>query len=156
MIRYALKCDRGHESESWFANAAGYERLRDLRQITCPTCGSQAMERALMAPALVSARGEPAPCGAEAEAETSAAPGAGTLSTPTGKVEEALAALRRQIEEHSDYVGMDFALEARRMHEGEVPERSIHGEARPDEARRLIEDGIPVAPLPFMLHRRTN
>lgn len=152
MIRYTLKCDQGHESDSWFADAAGFERLRDLRQLSCPACGSHGVERALMAPAVVSARGERA----AAPDQPAAAAGRGPLSEPAGRTEEVLAALRRQIEENSEYVGMNFALEARRMHAGDVPERSIHGEARPDEARRLIEDGIPVAPLPFIPHRRTN
>ncbi|MGB2894495.1 MAG: DUF1178 family protein, partial [Albidovulum sp.] len=68
----------------------------------------------------------------------------------------ALAALRRQVEETSEYVGLNFAAEARAMHEGRVPERSIYGEAKADEARRLVEDGIPVAPLPFVPARKTN
>lgn len=154
MIRYALKCDRDHESESWFADAAGFERLRDLRQLSCPVCGSQAIERALMAPAVVPARSAGTRAATTQAATTP--PAGGPLSAPAGRIEEALAALRRQVEENSEYVGMNFVLEARRMHEGEAPERAIHGEARPDEARRLIEDGIPVAPLPFIPHRRTN
>ena len=64
--------------------------------------------------------------------------------------------LRRHVEANSDYVGLSFAAEARAMHEGRVPERAIHGEARPDEARRLLEDGIPVAPLPFRPTSKTN
>jgi hypothetical protein len=68
----------------------------------------------------------------------------------------ALAELRRRVEENSEYVGLEFAAEARRMHEGDIPERSIWGEARLDEARGLIEDGVPVAPLPFMPSRKTN
>ena len=71
-------------------------------------------------------------------------------------IEAALAALRRQVEETSEYVGLNFAAEARAMHEGRVPERSIYGEAKADEARRLVEDGIPVAPLPFVPARKTN
>jgi hypothetical protein len=64
--------------------------------------------------------------------------------------------MRRYIEENSDYVGADFATEARAMHEGNAPERAIHGEARLDEARALLEDGIPVAPLPFKPSRKIN
>ena len=64
--------------------------------------------------------------------------------------------LRRHVEENSDYVGESFATTARAMHEGKIPERSIHGEARPDEARQLIEDGIPVAPLPFRAPRKLS
>jgi hypothetical protein len=64
--------------------------------------------------------------------------------------------MRRKVEENSEYVGMNFAAEARAIHEGAAPERSIYGETKPDEARALIEDGIPVAPLPFMPARKTN
>jgi hypothetical protein len=75
---------------------------------------------------------------------------------PPSDLETALAALRRQVEENSDYVGLNFAAEARRIHAGDAPERSIYGEARADEARRLIEDGVPVAPLPFVPRRKAN
>ena len=64
--------------------------------------------------------------------------------------------LRRHVEATSDYVGMSFAAEARAMHDGEKPERAIHGEARPDEARKLLEDGVPVAPLPFRTRRKVS
>lgn len=64
--------------------------------------------------------------------------------------------MRRQVEQNSDYVGMSFAAEARAMHEGRSPERAIHGEAKLEDARKLLEDGIPVAPLPFRLRQRAN
>jgi hypothetical protein len=67
-----------------------------------------------------------------------------------------MAALRRHIESTSDYVGLNFAAEARRMHAGDAPERPIYGETRGDEARKLIEEGVPVAPLPFLPTRKTN
>ena len=78
------------------------------------------------------------------------------LGTPQSELEAALAALRRQVEENSEYVGMNFATEARAIHEGASPERAIYGEAKPEEAKRLIEDGIPVAPLPFRPARKSN
>lgn len=156
MIRYTLRCDRGHDTESWFADGAAFERLRDGRQLSCPACGSHKVERAPMAPAVVTGREAEARASAGRKAAEAVPATAGPLTTPSGRVEEALATLRRQIEENSEYVGVNFAVEARRMHEGGAPERSIHGEAKPEEARRLIEDGIPVAPLPFIPHRRTN
>jgi hypothetical protein len=67
-----------------------------------------------------------------------------------------MAEMRRKVEENSEYVGLNFAAEARAMHEGTIDERSIYGEAKPDEARALLEDGIPVAPLPFMPKRQAN
>ena len=78
------------------------------------------------------------------------------LSSPASPAEVALADLRRKVEENSEYVGMSFAAEARAIHDGDAPERSIWGETRPDEAMRLIADGIPVAPLPFMPKRGTH
>ena len=77
-------------------------------------------------------------------------------SAPASEVEKAIATLRRQVEENSEYVGPDFAAEARAIHDGDAPERSIYGEARADEARRLIDDGIAVAPLPFLPQRKAN
>ena len=79
-----------------------------------------------------------------------------SLSAPASELETALAALKRQIEENSDYVGMNFAAEARAMHAGEAPERPIHGEAKPEEARKMMEEGLPVAPLPFLPARKVN
>ena len=64
--------------------------------------------------------------------------------------------MRRQVEDNSEYVGLNFATEARAIHDGDKPNRAIYGEARADEARKLIEDGVPVAPLPFMPRRKTN
>lgn len=144
MIRYALKCDQGHGFDSWFQSAAAYDALRAARQVACPACGSVAVDKALMAPAVHDA--PPAPT----------APPKRPLADPASEIEAALTALRREIEANSEYVGMNFAAEARRMHEGAAPERAIHGEARPDEARRLIEEGVPVAPLPFVPARKVN
>lgn len=86
--------------------------------------------------------------------------GPGALSAPrdgqAGEMEQALGALRRRVEENSDYVGKDFASEARAMHLGDAPERAIYGEAKLEEAKALIEDGIPVLPLPFGRGRKSN
>jgi hypothetical protein len=100
------------------------------------------VEKALMAPAVAAKAAEPA-----------ARP---DLKAPASEIETALAALRREVEANSEYVGMNFVSEARRMHAGDSPERAIHGEARPDEARKLIEEGVPVAPLPFLPVRKAN
>lgn len=141
MIRFSLRCDKEHEFESWFASGAAYEALRAAGHVACPICGSGQVEKALMTPALRPAR------------EGEAAPG---LSAPANPLEAAMAELRRQVDENSEYVGMNFVTEARRMHEGEAPERVIHGEARLEEAKKLIEEGVPVAPLPFLPRRKAN
>lgn len=90
------------------------------------------------------------------KAAATAEPTPPALSEPDTEKARALAELRQKIESNSDYVGMNFAAEARAMHDGEAPHRSIYGEAKPDEAIKLLEDGVPVAPLPFTPKARTN
>ena len=140
MIRFTLHCAEGHDFESWFASGAAFDDLAASGLLSCAICGGSKVEKALMAPAVASAPAVPDR----------------PLSTPANPVEEALAALRREIEANSEYVGMNFVTEARRIHAGNAPERAIHGEAKPDEARKLIEDGVPVAPLPFVTGRKAN
>ncbi len=141
MIQYALKCAEGHSFDSWFQSASAFDKLMQAGLISCSACGSSDVEKAIMAPSVQSAR----------KSDERRA-----LSAPASPAEQALAELRRKVEENSDYVGMNFAAEARAMHEGTAPERSIYGEARVDEARKLLEDGVPVAPLPFTPNRKTN
>jgi hypothetical protein len=168
MIQYALKCVDGHSFDSWFQSAAGYDKLAAAGMVSCAVCGSTQVEKSIMAPRVrpgrkaVSALGEPEPAAPPPQAGTPVrAPSAdnapvGALSTPSSELEQQIAELRKKVEENSDYVGKDFVSQARAMHEGEAPERAIHGEARIDEAKALLEEGIPVAPLPFMPNRKTN
>lgn len=143
MIRYALKCANAHEFESWFQSAAAFDVLQAAGQVCCPVCSVTSVEKLLMAPPVRTSRG----------ATTVPNP---ALTAPANDLETAIAALRAQIEAHSEYVGMNFVSEARKMHAGETPERPIYGEAKPDEARKLIEDGVPVAPLPFLPKAKAN
>lgn len=138
MIRYTLKCDRDHAFESWFQSAGAFDALEKAGQLACPNCGSSTIGKALMAPAVKPAEQEARPL------------------TPQTEQEKLLAEVRRHLEENSEYVGMNFASEARAIHAGDAPDRAIYGEARADEARSLIEDGVPVAPLPFMPTRKAN
>lgn len=138
MIRYALRCDKGHDFDGWFRDSDGFERLRAAGQVACTHCQSVAIEKAVMAPRV---------------ARTGDAP---ALAAPRDPREAALEAMRRHVEANSDYVGMSFAAEARAIHEGSAPERAIHGEARLEDAKKLVEDGIPVAPLPFRPRQRVN
>ncbi len=153
MICYSLKCGSDHAFESWFRSSAAFDALRSTGQVSCPICASTVVEKSLMAPAVRPARRGAAPAD---QTTPAAATAEGPLSQPGSDVEQAFAAMRKQVEENSDYVGLNFAAEARQMHEGTLPARPIYGEAKPDEARQLIEDGIPVAPLPFMPRRKTN
>lgn len=140
MIRYALRCKLGHDFDGWFRSADGFDSLCAAGQVRCSVCGSAQIAKAPMAPA-IPARDEPA---------------ARALDAPASPAEQALAELRRRVEANSDYVGDAFAAQARAMHEGEMPHRAIHGEARVEDARRLIEDGVPVAPLPFLPRRKLS
>lgn len=143
MIRYALACDRAHEFESWFQSAEAFDRLLAAGHVACAVCGSDKVTKLLMAPSVRPAR----------KAEATARP---DLGTPANPLEEAMMAMRRHVEENSEYVGVNFAAEARAMHEGTAPERAIYGETHRDEAKKLIEEGVPVAPLPFLPTRRAN
>jgi hypothetical protein len=146
MIRYTLKCSHDHRFDSWFQSAEGFDKLKAAGMVSCAICGDTQVEKAIMAPRVRPARSAAAPV-KEADAPLSAA------KTPA---EQALADLKEQVEKNSDYVGENFAQEARSMHVGDTPERAIYGEAKPEDAKSLIEDGIPVVPLPFMPGRKSN
>ncbi len=152
MIQYALKCVEGHTFDSWFQSAEAFDKLAAAGLVTCAVCGCSQVEKAIMTPRVRPAR-KAAP---KPDATAPAGSDDISLATPAPEIEKALAELRRKVEENSDYVGKDFASEARKMHLGDAPERSIYGEAKPDEAKALIEDGVPVAPLPFVPSRKTN
>lgn len=132
MIRYELTCKDGHRFDGWFASSSAFEAQRDAAQIQCAICAITQVDRALMSPS-VPARNAP-------------------ISGEKTPLEQ----LRDHVEANSDYVGLRFADEARAMHEGRSDPRAIHGEAKPEEARALIEDGVPIAPLPFIPKRNTN
>ena len=143
MIQYSLKCENDHGFDSWFASADAYDKLADNGMVSCAVCGSTKVSKAIMAPRVRTTKGKEAP----------AAP---TLPTEKSEAEQAMAEMRAQVEQNSEYVGTNFATEARSMHLGDAPERAIYGEVKPEEAKSLIEDGIPVTPLPFMPTRKSN
>lgn len=142
MIKYTLKCGEGHSFESWFASAGAFDTLVAGGHLTCLVCGSREVSKAIMAPSVSKAR---------AQAGSPGQSGTGPQDKAT-----ALAELRRNIEEKATYVGSDFARQARSMHLGDAPEKPIWGEANLKEAKSLIEDGVPVAPLPFVTTRKAN
>lgn len=145
MIQFSLRCAEDHRFDSWFQSAEAFDTLKVAGHVACPVCGSTQVEKAVMAPRVRTAR------------DKAAAPGkGGPLSAPASPAEQAMADLKRHVETNSEYVGLEFAREARAIHDGDAPERSIYGEAKPEEARRLFEDGVPVAPLPFRPGRKSN
>ena len=136
MIRFTLKCDKDHSFESWFKSGEAFDKLLAAGMVACTDCGSTQVQKTLMAPSVRTKDARPLAAQTEREA--------------------AIARLRDEVEKNSDYVGGQFATEARAMHYGDKPERNIYGETKPEEAIKLLEEGIPVAPLPFATRKQTN
>lgn len=147
MISYQLKCENDHSFDSWFQSAGAFDKLLSAGMVSCPTCASIAVEKAIMSPRVRTAR--KAVIAPESDKKPL------HLSSQTDE-EKAIAKLKNEVEKNSEYVGMEFASKARAIHDGDAVERPIYGEASPQEAKALIEDGVPVAPLPFMPSRKTN
>ncbi|GJD91133.1 MULTISPECIES: DUF1178 family protein [Methylobacterium] len=145
MIRYALVCEAGHEFESWFPSSDSYDDQAARGLVACPVCDSTKVGKALMAPRL--ARTDQATAPVPAPAEDARVP---MISEPERQVRAMLRAFRAHVVANSEAVGPRFAEEARKIHYGESEERSIHGQASPEEARALIEEGISVAALPIV------
>lgn len=159
MIQYALKCADGHSFDSWFQSASAFDKLQQAEMVTCSVCGSTRVEKELMAPSVGRGGGAARESAAQPESEgegPGTTPGRGVLSQARAPADQALARLRQHVERNSDYVGDRFAQEARAIHSGDAPERMIHGEARAEDARALIEEGVNVAPLPFASKTRSN
>lgn len=144
MIRYALKCADDHRFESWFQSAEAYDSLADRGLVSCPVCGDSEVEKALMAPRVSAVNGD----GGEAAERP--------LQDVAHPAEHVLRAMREHVEKHSTYVGPRFAQEARAMHLGEREASAIHGEASREEARTLLEEGVPIAPLPFVARSKRD
>jgi hypothetical protein len=155
MIRYSLHCERDHAFESWFQDSSAYDVQVKRKLVSCPVCSSVQIEKAIMAPRIVGKKGrdrvEPAPAPAvPAPAEAPA-----TASTPLMMAQERelrakLKELRDHIVKNADNVGEKFPNEARKMHYGDIEHRPIYGEASPEEARSLVDEGIEVSPLPVL------
>lgn len=163
MIVYDLKCSAGHVFEVWFGSSSDYNQQKKRGLLECPYCGDKTVEKALMAPNVApKSNRKPdqpaprAPGGAPGGVAAGAGAGAGGEPSPE-QVKEMLARLaevQRQVEDTFDYVGDEFAEEARRIHFGEVEERPIYGEVNLEEARELKDEGIDVMPLPFPSRRK--
>jgi hypothetical protein len=152
MIRYSLHCDRGHTFESWFQSSSAYESQEKRKLVNCPVCDSAKVERSIMAPQIVSKKGRdgaiPAP--AQQPAEVTAPGSTPLLMAQERELRTKLKELRDHIVKNADNVGERFANEARKMHYGDIDHRPIYGEASPEEARSLIDEGVEVSPLPVL------
>jgi hypothetical protein len=156
MIRYALRCERDHAFESWFQDSSAYESQVKRKLVSCPVCNSIKVEKAIMAPRIVGKKGreraEPAPAPAvpvAAAAEAPAGP-APLMMAQDRELRAKLKELRDHIVKNADNVGERFPNEARKMHYGEIEHRPIYGEASPEEAKSLIDEGVEVSPLPAL------
>jgi hypothetical protein len=163
MIRYALACSKGHTFESWFQNSAAYDKQAKRGLVECPACGDTKVEKALMAPTLsgTKKRARPSMPASMPAPSPEAAPAAAETPTPVAMVspEERefrakLKELRDHLTKNADNVGRKFPDEARKMHYGEAEHRSIYGEASPQEAKELSEEGIEFHPLPVLPEER--
>ena len=164
MIKDALICDQGHTFESWFSNAEGYDTQVKRGFVECPTCQSKQVSKAMMAPAVSTSRRKEAiaaQAAAAIQAQAASAPPAPAPAPqpaqPVALLDEGQQALRAMVRdlhekltENSTDVGDRFASEARDMQSGDAPQRPIHGRATLEEAKALIEEGVPVMPLPTL------
>jgi len=158
MIRYKLRCERKHTFESWFQDSSTYDAQVARKLVNCPVCSSVKIEKAIMAPRIVSKKGReraepvpatPAPATA-APAESTASGSTPLLMAQERELRTKLKELRDHIVKNADNVGEQFPNEARKMHYGDIEHRPIYGEASPEEARSLIDEGIEVSPLPVL------
>jgi hypothetical protein len=174
MICYALACANGHAFESWFQNSDVYDKQRKRGLVSCPLCGNAKVEKAIMSPRLAGtkkrgrdvtlARAAPAAeVAANVAAATSAAPAivgadvkapVAMMSPSEREFRQKLKELREHLTKNADYVGQKFPEEARKMHYGEIGHRSIYGEASPQDAKDLHDEGIDVHPLPTLPDER--
>jgi hypothetical protein len=161
MILYTLVCHNKHSFESWFANSAGYDKQVARGLVSCPVCNSSKVEKAIMAPslgrsgkraAIRAAAPEPDTAPAEVPAEIKAP--VAMMSSQEREFRTKLKELRNHLTKNADYVGGQFPEEARKMHYGETEHRSIYGEATPDDAKALHEEGIEFHPLPVLPDER--
>ena len=132
MIAYSLRCHKGHEFEGWFRDSLAFDDQSTSGHLSCPSCKSIRIEKAVMAPAVSGTK--------KTSAKTKAAEERQVRQFATG--------LRKYVQQNADYVGPKFAEEARKIHYGETPDRHIYGEATARDAQDLVEEGIDVAPLP--------
>jgi hypothetical protein len=157
VIRYNLICGKRHEFESWFADSAAYDKQAKRGLVSCPLCGSAKIEKAIMAPRLART-GKSGPIMRPAE---EAAPTPAEAPTPVAMISPQEREFRKKLKElrdhltaNADNVGKKFPEQARKMHYGEIEHRSIYGEASPQDAKDLHEEGIEFHPLPVLPDER--
>jgi hypothetical protein len=158
MIRYTLACNKGHQFESWFADSGAYDRQAKRKLVTCPQCGSAKVDKTIMAPQIATSKKRAktaamAPIEAPAPATAENTPVA-MISPQEQEFRSKLKELREHLTKNSDNVGAKFPEEARKMHYGEIEHRSIYGEATPQDAKGMLDEGIEFHPLPILPDER--
>lgn len=146
MIRYSLRCEAGHEFESWFQDSGAFDRQVKRKLVACPVCDSVKVEKAIMAPRIARKRSEKR---APAQPNENPAP-TPMLMSPENELRAKLRELRDFVKSNAEDVGQRFPAEARKMHYGEIKHRPIYGEATPDDAKSLVDEGVDVMPLPAL------
>ena len=146
MIHYQLRCSQDHGFDGWFKDSASFDAQAKRGLVACPDCGDTAVNRALMAPALSRPRATVDQSGAEQPGQKQPEKAA----ILPDAVRAGLQRLRAEVEKNCDYVGTDFAEEARRIHRGESERTGIYGESTSDQAEALAEEGIQVARIPWL------
>lgn len=144
MIVFDLKCKDGHVFEAWFPDSAAFEKQKAKKAVVCPICGNRRISKAPMAPNIASGKARESDKPAE-HPGVKDMPGAKEMMVMLSK-------LRQEVEKNSDYVGEKFPEEARKIHYGEVEKRNIHGEATPEEAESLAEEGVEFQRIPWVRH----
>ncbi|MBO6559382.1 MAG: DUF1178 family protein [Nisaea sp.] len=145
MIKYRLRCDTDHSFDAWFPNSAAFDKQAEAGLLSCPTCGSASVSKALMAPNVASSKKK-----ADPKAGGQSVPAVSQMTPEMAAMREKLIALRAEVESKFDYVGKEFAEEARKIHYGEKDPHGIYGETTPAEAQALREEGIEFAPIPWI------
>jgi hypothetical protein len=161
MILYSLICERKHDFEIWFKNSADYDKQAKRGLVTCPACGSAEVEKALMAPSLGRGTKKDVHAPMTEGTPTTEAPVPVENKTPVAMIsphEQEFRAKLKELRDHltknADNVGAKFPEEARKMHYGESEHRSIYGEASPQEAKELLDEGVELHPLPVLPEER--
>jgi hypothetical protein len=154
MIRYALRCEADHEFESWFQSSSAYETQVKRKLVNCPICNSTKVDKAIMAPRIVGKKGRgratPPPEATAPAPEAGSSGSTSLMMAQEAELRAKLKELRDHIVKNADNVGERFPNEARAMHYGDKEHRPIYGEASPEEAKSLIDEGIEVSPLPTL------
>jgi hypothetical protein len=134
VISFALRCGNSHEFEAWFRSSRDFDAQKARKLVACPVCGSEQVDKALMAPAIST--------GKKQEKLALA------MSQEQRQMMTQLKELSERVRQGAENVGSEFAEEARKIHFGEAAPRGIYGEASPEEARKLAEEGVEFMPLP--------